>query len=156
MTVIVRKFSASPEKDAVGVWDAITDLVCHDITAPRSEFVAVKGGVCSIISDQIVKDHPIVIRGSGPLLRIYCLYGDDAVLGQDVNEDSINWNPFKSDWKVYIPCPKDELSGLRAFLTKRSSSFEAYDSKEGLSLQKSESRYIGSEIEIDENALRNL
>lgn len=156
MTVVVRKFSASPEKDAVGVWNAITDLVCHDVCAPRGEFVEVKGGACSVISDQVVKDHPIVIRGSGPLLRIYCLYGEDAVLGQDINEDSISWNPFKSDWKVYIPCPKDELDGLQTFLSKRCSNFEAYDPKEGLSFQKSESRSIVSEIEVDENVLRNL
>ena len=156
MSIIIRKIASSPKNNASKTWDIITEIVCHKSLDHRKEFLKVKGGVCSVISEKTPKDRPIIIRGNGPLLRIYCLYGDDAVDSEEVSEDVLNWNPLSKNWIVYVPCPKSEIDGLQSFFKNQCENFLVYDSEDSISFQGDESVYQNSGIQIDENLLRGL
>ncbi|EPG3674902.1 type III CBASS phage resistance system CD-NTase-associated protein Cap8, partial [Pseudomonas aeruginosa] len=109
-TVVSRTFRSSPHRDALQTWDAIVELLTQgkDGTA-RSELRAVTGVAASLIADQAPKSAPIVATCDGPRTRIYCLFDEDAIYGDDANEEVLGFEPLKGDWGVSLPCPKEQL-----------------------------------------------
>jgi hypothetical protein len=129
MTVIARKVTAIPARLATEAWEKVIDLVAPSNAAARAELSGVTGVASSLITDEAMKAAPIIVTGNGPRLRIYCLYGDDAVEGTKTNESSIPGSPVESgdDWQISLPCPTDDLEWVRASLKKRSSRIVARD-----------------------------
>ena len=82
----------------------------------RNELLAVAGIAASTIADQAEKDHPIVVTCNGPRTRIYCIYDDDAIEGSDANEDPLGFDPLNGDWRVSLPCTKDDLTWVQSAL----------------------------------------
>lgn len=112
-TVVSRTFRSSPHRDALQTWDAIVELLTQgkDGTA-RSELRAVAGVAASLIADQAPKSAPIVATCDGPRTRIYCLFDEDAIDGDDANEEVLGFEPLKGDWGVSLPCPKEHRRHL--------------------------------------------
>jgi hypothetical protein len=120
-TVASRTFASSPKRDAGETWVAIISLLTQGKDGPaRNELLAVAGIAASTIADQAEKDHPIVVTCEGPRTRIYCIYDDDAVEGSDANEDPLGFDPLKGDWRVSLPCAKDDLAWVQSALKKHS------------------------------------
>lgn len=127
-TFASRTFRSSPYRDAAETWSAIVDLLCAGRTSgARTELLAVAGVASSIIADRAPKDAPIIVTCEGPRTRLYCLYGEDAVVGSDENEDPLGFDALKGDWRVSLPCDKDELSWVQPTLKKHSSRITARD-----------------------------
>lgn len=125
-TVVSRTFASTPKRDAAETWSAIVDLLTlRRNGAARNELLAVSGVAASIIADQVLKDAPIVVTCDGPRTRIYCLYDDDAIEGSDANEDALGFDPLEGDWRVSLPCPKDDLSWVHGALKKHSTRISA-------------------------------
>ncbi|HWA15272.1 MAG TPA: hypothetical protein VG817_02480, partial [Gemmatimonadales bacterium] len=60
----------------------------------------------------------IVVRGSGPRIRIYCLYDDDAIAGEDASEGTLPEIPTTGDWRLSIPVPPEDYEwSVRAIKT---------------------------------------
>lgn len=156
MTVTIRRFAACPERTSTQTWDEITTTICDKDETAKKEFKKVVGGLSSIISDEIPASSPIVVRGSGPLLRIYCQYGEDAVLGTDNSEDELSWNIFATDWKVYVPCKKEELDLMKRAVENKSEYFEVYDESKKLTFTEKDRTLSESNINFDVDLLRNL
>lgn len=128
MTVIARQIIAEPVRTASETWKVIVDLLASDPNDPaRNELLAVAGVSSSIIAAEAVKDAPIVVYGSGPRVRIYCLYGDDAIVGDDANESELTSSPTTGDWAISLPCPEDDLEWVQNSLSKRSKRITARD-----------------------------
>lgn len=125
-TVASRIFASSPKRDAGETWAAIVALLtqCKDSPA-RNELLSVAGIATSTIADQAPKDQPIVVTCDGPRTRIYCIYDDDAIEGSDSNEDALGFDPLKGDWRVSLPCLKDELAWVQGALKKHSTRITA-------------------------------
>lgn len=127
-TVTRRTFRSTPGRDALQTWTAIVDLLTHGKTGnARSELLAVGGVVASVIADQAPRDAAIVVTCDGPRTRIYCLYDDDAINGADANEDALGFDALKGDWRVSLPCQKDDLSWVQNALKKHSTRITARD-----------------------------
>lgn len=127
-TVASRKFRSTPYRDAIHTWTAIVDLLTRSgQSAARSELEAVAGIAASCISDQAPKDAPIVVTCDGPRTRIYCLYDEDAVEGSDAKEEAIGFDPLKGDWRLSLPCDKDDLAWVQPALEKHSRRISARD-----------------------------
>lgn len=125
-TVASRTFASTPKRDAAQTWIAIVDVLTQDRSGPaRNELLSVSGVAASIIADQAPKNAPIVVTCDGPRTRIYCLYDDDAVEGSDSNEDPLGFDPLEGDWRVSLPCLKEDLSWVQGALTKRSTRITA-------------------------------
>ena len=59
--------------------------------------------------------------GSGPRVRFYCLYDEDAIAGDQANEGQLSHCPTDGDWNVSLPCPKEDIDWVRDVLAKKSS-----------------------------------
>jgi hypothetical protein len=126
--VASRIFASTPKRDAALTWAAIVGLLTQGRGgAARNELLAVSGVAASTIADQAPKDAPIVVTCDGPRTRIYCMYDDDAVEGADANEDPLGFDPLAGDWKVSLPCLKDDLSWVQNALKKHSTRITAHE-----------------------------
>jgi hypothetical protein len=155
MTVIARRFVASPVRSSSECWAAISSAIAAQDAAATAEFDKVCDIAASLINTEVSASEPIVVSGAGPRLKVYCLFGDDAMDGEDASEESLTWNPFAQDWKVYMPCPKDELKWMVPAVAKVSDRFELYDADDGYKgdlVVKSEA----AALDIDMGGLRNL
>lgn len=120
-TVASRTFASSPKRDASETWVAIVALLTRGKDGPaRNELLAVAGIAASTIADQAEKDHPIVVTCAGPRTRIYCIYDDDAIEGSDANEEPLGFDPLNGDWRLSLPCAKDDLAWVQSALKKHS------------------------------------
>lgn len=125
-TVASRTFASSPKRDASETWAAIVTLLTRGKNGPaRSELLGVAGIAASTIADQAPKDHPIVVTCDGPRTRIYCIYDADAIEGSDANEDPLGFDPLNGDWRVSLPCAKDDLAWVQGALKKHSTRITA-------------------------------
>lgn len=121
MSIVARTVVSVPERSATDTWETIVRLIAPDNgSAARRELAAVAGIACSCISDEALSEDPIVVHGVGPRLRVYALYGDDAVDGERANESALSWVPTDGDWRMSIPCLEDDLAWVQTKLAKSS------------------------------------
>lgn len=129
MSVISRRFAASPARTAADVWDAIVNVIAADSDAVKQQLKSITGVIASIISDETPANSPITIIGKGPRLRVYCLYGDDA-LGDEANEAALTWKPFESEWEVYFPVEEVDYDWVTKELQKKHTRFKTFKAGE--------------------------
>lgn len=128
MTVIARRIVAEPVRTASETWKTIADLLVSESgNAAREELLSVIGVASSLIAAEAAKDSPFVVHGSGPQVRIYCLYGEEAILGDKANESNLIVNPLAGDWAMSLPCPGDDLNWVQSALKKHSKRITARD-----------------------------
>jgi len=139
-TIAGRTFRSIPHRNASLTWDSIVELLTQGKQNDnRKELVAVAGIAASLITDQTLKDVPIVVTCDGPRTRIYCTYDEDAIDGSDANEDSLGYDPLKGDWNISLPCHADDLGWVEAALKKQSNRITARDLETGLNESASQS-----------------
>jgi hypothetical protein len=127
MTVVSRKFISVPERTATATWKAISDLLAGDAQSDAGrELAAVSGIACSLITREAMTS-PIVVFGSGPRVRIYCLYNEDAIEGDDASESALAFNPTAGSWKMSLPCPAEDLEWVQNALLGKSTRITARD-----------------------------
>src|SRR4030042_4455501 len=114
MTTISRKIIAIPARSASEAWKVIVNLIAPqtDSDAQR-ELLETTGIASSLITDEAMKDVPIVVYGVGPRIRIYCLYGEDAITAEKVNEARLPSSPTDGDWTMSLPCPAEDLDWVQ-------------------------------------------
>ena len=151
-TVIVRSIASSPKRTATGTWGVIASLLDPDPTGSgRSELEKAAGiSASSIVSEAPVEDA-FVVYGNGPQVRIYCVYGDDAVSGDGVNEDSFQEPPATGDWRLSIPCLKEDLEWMQRKLKTISSRISARAIGEKIAAEQSASATSAADLTINLN-----
>ena len=127
MSTIARRVAASPVRTASEAWRFITELLSKPDSDGRLELVAVTGIACSLIADECFKGAPAVVTGSGPQVRVYCIYDEDAIDGTKVNENALSFVATDGDWKMSLPCREEDLDWVTASLKKKSSRITARD-----------------------------
>ena len=132
MSSIARRFTASPDRISSETWTAITKLICGDDKTASAEFGKVAGIAASLINDGAFADNPLVMINKGPRLKIYCLYGEDAITGEARNESELTWRPTAGDWTVSLPCLSDDFAMIERAMKGTSARFNIYDISKGL------------------------
>lgn len=127
MSVYARRFAATPVRTASETWQSIVELISKEGSSARTEVTSVSGVGSCLIADETPADNPIVVSGNGPRLRIYCLYGEDAVVGDDKDESDLAWEPTEGDWRMRLPCSGEDLDWVQKSLSAKSSRISAYD-----------------------------
>jgi hypothetical protein len=146
MSIVNRKFGASPLRPAAQVWLAIINAIALNDTGIKDELNRVTGIAAAIIAERTPESFPITIIGSGSRLRVYCLYDDDAI-SEDVHEDRLSWNLFESaDWQIYFPADESDFEWVNNILKEKGSHFTAYQTGEK----------IKSEEDASESAIKQL
>ncbi len=137
MTVVARRIVSLPIRSALDTWDAIVALIAPETKSDaRIELAAVAGVVCSVITDEALSDDALVVYGDGPRVRIYCLYGEEALEGDDASEGALGFTPTSNDWRMSVPCFPDDLQWVSHALARRSSRISA--------------RAVGSDLDTNE------
>lgn len=109
-TVVVRKVAATPIRTSSEAWDVMVSLLAPDAkSAARAVLHKAAGVACSSIASETLNEHAIVVFGSGPRVRLYCLYDADATSGEDVKENALPEAPTTGDWRMSIPCPDEDF-----------------------------------------------
>lgn len=117
MSVVARTFVSVPQRSASDTWEMIVDLIAPHVGSPaRRELCSVAGVACSCIADQALADDALVVHGAGPRLRVYALYGDDAIEGDKSSESALSFVPTDGDWQMSIPCLLDDLEWVQRSL----------------------------------------
>ena len=126
MTVMARHVIAEPVRSASETWNVIVDLLAPEPDhKARNELLGVIGVASSLIAAEAMRDAPLVVYGAGPRVRIYCLYGESAILGEEANESSLTVSAVNGDWAMSLPCPSEDLEWVQAALKKRSTRITA-------------------------------
>lgn len=129
-TIVVRRVAATPARSAAEAWVIIADIVAPRGSAARQELDRVAGIGMSLVAAEAMRDSPIVVQGAGPRLRVYCLYDDEAILGEGASEDPLSWCPTEGDWAMSLPCLPEDLSWVQAALSRVSTRITARDQAE--------------------------
>lgn len=128
MTVVARRFRSIPERSALETWRAISDVLAPQLScASRKELDAIAGIASSLITREAMRDSAIVAHGSGPRVRIYCLYGEDAITGEEASEQPLAFDALTGDWHLSLPSPAEDLEWVRGALKKKSTRITARD-----------------------------
>jgi hypothetical protein len=131
MTLVARRLASIPVRLASDTWLRVVDLVAPTNVAAQDELLRVTGIASSLITREAMKQSPIVVAGEGPRVRLYCVYGAEAIEGVGVNEAALSSSPAESEaWSMSLPCPPDDLSWVQVSLKRHSSRITARDMAE--------------------------
>jgi hypothetical protein len=120
MTVVARRIISTPVRGAAETWAFITNLLAPSDSDGKRELARVAGIACSLISSEAPAGDAIVVWGNGPRVRLYCLFGEDAVTGDDKAESSLATCPTNGDWSMSLPCPAEDLAWVQKELAVHS------------------------------------
>lgn len=125
-TVLARRVASTPLRTASQTWLKITEILAPDpASAARAELRNAAGVACASISSEATRDDAIVVWGAGPRVRIYCVFDDDAITGDDVSEDPLLKSPTDGDWKMSIPCLPEDVTWSTSRLASASTRITA-------------------------------
>ncbi len=125
-TVFARHVASTPERTASLTWTQIATLLAPDPTSDaRKEIDSVQGIGASTIASEATYNDAIVVYGGGPRVRVYCVFGDDAITGDGVNEDPLPRLPTGDGWRMSIPFPSEDVEWASKELATRSSRITA-------------------------------
>ncbi len=126
MTVVARRIVATPARSASEAWAVIIDLLAPEHASDaRRELESVAGIVSNLIADETFSGTPAVVYGSGPRIRLYCLYGEEAISGDNASETAFAFNPTDGDWQMSLPCPEEDIGWVIETLRKKTSRITA-------------------------------
>jgi hypothetical protein len=131
MSVIARRFASTPARTSGETWERIVSVISKSGSEARRELHAVGGLAASIIADETPRDVPIVVMGNRPRLRMYCVYGEDAVIGDECDERELTSNPTEGEWRLFLPCAEEDLEWVKSALQQRSRRILAYEAEKG-------------------------
>ena len=115
---IRRDIASIPVRSANETWNAIVALVTGDGSVDREQLAAASSVVESLIADEQPAIAPIVFKGCGPRVLIYCLYDEEA-MEAGLAIDSLNANPTTGDWQMTAPCEEDDVYWMNNTLKDR-------------------------------------
>lgn len=152
MTVIARRVIATPGRSASEAWNVIIKLLApNEESEARKELLNIAGIASCLIAEETIDVAPIIVYGDGPRVRIYCVYGDDAITGENANEASLPDSPMKGDWSMSLPCLPEDLEWVQTALKKHSSRISARELTAEVEVQKSQTEKTKTFI-IDKEA----
>lgn len=150
-TRVRRTFVATPVRSASATWGAIVDAVAsedEDADA-RTELLGVTGVAASLIAAEAWRSTPAIVSGVGPQVRIYCLYNEEAIVGDDANEDGLSWSPTAGDWIMELPCPPEDLAWVQSTLAEWSDRIRAIDATAKTTAVAPEAARSVAEIDVE-------
>lgn len=128
MTVMARQFAAEPRRTAAETWGAIIAVACAENQEALALLQAATGVAATLIAEEAFMKRPLVVEGGGVRLRVYCVYGESALLDEDINEAPLASNPFERDgWRCHFPCDSSDLKWVSRKLKEISPSLLTYD-----------------------------
>jgi hypothetical protein len=121
-----RDVSSIPHRSASETWQRIIDLVTGRGSNDVQQLKDAAGVMGSIITDEHPASRAIMVEGVGPQLRIYCVYGMNAI-GDGAKVDPLTWNPTAGDWAMHVPCDAENINWVKESLSRTSPRIKVFD-----------------------------
>ena len=148
---IRRDIASVPVRSARETWDVIVELATGAATIDAEQLEAARSVMKCVIADEWPESVPIVFKGGGPRLVVYCLYNEDAMdAGLDI--DSLNDNPTAGDWRVTAPCEKEDEGWMNRSLKERAPRVTAHAADEAPADKKA-TKATASTLKVDWSAV---
>src|SRR5262249_10711616 len=98
-------------------WARIVELVSEPKSDARAELEGVTSVAAMLIADEYAMTEPITIAGSGSLVRVYTLHGDDAIAADLSDEDELSFDPTDGEsWLLPLPASGPDVAAAEALL----------------------------------------
>jgi hypothetical protein len=122
-----RDIASIPVRSAGETWQAILDLITGAGSVDADTLKAASSIMESLIADEHSATVPIVVKGHGDRLVIYCLYNEAAMeAGKDI--DPITWNPTGgAGWKMTAPAEAADAAWMNNALKSRAPRITVHD-----------------------------
>lgn len=126
---ICRDVASIPARSAKETWRIITDLVTGPESVDRAQLDAAASIMQSLIADEMPAQVPIVFKGAGPRVVVYCLY-DEAAMEAARDVDPLVSNPTAGDWRATAPCEAEDVEWMNTSLKTRATRITVHDADE--------------------------
>ena len=122
-----RDIASIPVRSAAETWQTIVGLIVSEGSVDTATLSAAASVMESLIADEHAATCPIVVRGNGPRLVIYCLYNEAALeAGKDIA--ALTWNPTGGpDWRMTAPSDADDVAWMNNTLKTRAPRITVHD-----------------------------
>lgn len=148
--VLARRVASTPVRSAAETWNVITELLAPDPgSTARTDLAAAAGVACSSIASEATKEAAIVVWGSGPRIRVYCVFDEDAITQDGVNEGALPKCATDGDWRMSIPCLAEDVKWCSDKLAAVTSRITARAMDEDLVDEKIEARGAAVQVTIN-------
>jgi hypothetical protein len=122
-----RDIASMPVRSAAETWQAIVGLITGDSSVDAATLKAAASVMESLIADEHPATCPIVVKGNGPRLVIFCHY-NEAAMEADKDIAALNWNPTAgSDWRITAPSEADDVDWMNNTLRSRAPRITVHD-----------------------------
>lgn len=121
-----RNVASVPARSAQQTWAAIADLVTGAGSVDREQLERASSIMESIIADELPARVPIVFKGAGTRVLIYCLYGEEA-MEAGLAIDPLPSNPTAGDWRATAPAEGGDVAWINSSLGQRAPRIAMHD-----------------------------
>lgn len=152
MTVVARRIASTPARTASQTWAVIVNLLAPTDGPARNELMSIGGVAAALIASEAALDDAILVWGAGPRVRVYCLFGEDPVAGEDKNEEPLVTCPTDGDWSMSLPSPPEDLEWVQGELSTLSKRVTARELGDNSTVGSESKSTIATDFHIDEDA----
>lgn len=121
-----RDIASIPKRSAAQTWKVIADLITGSGSVDAATLTAATSVMESLITDEHPAKVPIVVKGVGSRLVIYCLFGEDA-MDADMDVERLNWNPTAGNWSMTAPTDAGDIDWMNNTLKDRAPRIKVHD-----------------------------
>jgi len=121
-----RDIASIPKRSAAETWSEIVKLITGSGSVDATGLMAAASVMESLITDEHPAKVPIVVKGVGSRLVIYCLFGEDA-MDAELDVGKLNWNPTAGDWGMNAPTDAMDVAWMNKTLKDRAPRITVYD-----------------------------
>jgi hypothetical protein len=121
-----REIASIPKRSAAETWREIVKLITGSGSVDAGSLTAAASVMESLITDEHPAKVPIVVKGVGSRLVIYCLFGEDA-MDADMDVAKLNWNPTAGDWAMTAPTDPADVAWMNKTLKERAPRIAVHD-----------------------------
>ena len=121
-----RDIASIPRRSAAETWREIVELITGSGSEDAASLTAAASVMESLITDEHPAKIPIVVKGVGSRLVVYCLFGEDA-MDADLAVDKLSWNPTAGNWEITAPTDSVDVSWMNNTLRERAPRITVHD-----------------------------
>jgi hypothetical protein len=121
-----RDIASIPKRSAAETWQEIVKLITSNGSVDAASLTGATSVMESLITDEHPARVPIVVKGVGSRLVIYCLFGEDA-MDADMDIPKLNWNPTAGNWAMTAPTDAVDVVWMTKTLKERAPRISVHD-----------------------------
>jgi hypothetical protein len=121
-----RDIASIPKRSAAETWREIVKLITGSGSVDAASLTAATSVMESLITDEHPARVPIVVKGVGSRLVIYCLFGEEA-MDADMDIPKLNWNPTAGNWAMTAPTDAVDVAWMNKTLKERAPRIAVHD-----------------------------